>query len=237
VCLLTGASGPLGTAFIERFGAAYEIVAVHGRRPVYAPTQNQEFVDPLAPGTRVAMTARRVHAVRADLATSAGIEAVVTETVEAFGCVDLLVNAAAVRRFAPLRTADADGVFDVNVLAPLRLTLSLASSCWGSDLDENVRRRRNVVNISSTAGLYVYPDSGQGLYATSKAALNHLTYHLASELWDFGIRVNALAPDTFPGRVPTERVVDAIVALDDSDATGQVLPLEAGSHPGRAGVA
>jgi|GEM_PF-6398930 len=45
----------------------------------------------------------------------------VTETVEAFGCVDLLVNAAAVRRFAPLRTADADGVFDVNVLAPLRL--------------------------------------------------------------------------------------------------------------------
>lgn len=35
VCLLTGASGPLGTALIERYADRYQIVAVHHRRPLY----------------------------------------------------------------------------------------------------------------------------------------------------------------------------------------------------------
>jgi NAD(P)-dependent dehydrogenase (short-subunit alcohol dehydrogenase family) len=227
ICLLTGASGPLGTAFLERFGDDYDIVAVHHRRPVYAAAQHQEFVDPLDPAGPVAANAHRVHAIRADLGSPAEVDAAVNEAIATFGCVDLLVNAAAVRRFSPLVWSDveqyAEASFRINVLAPVRIARALAEGCWSADTDENVLRRRNIVNVSSTAGLYVFPDLGQGLYAATKAALNQLTYHLANELWDLGIRVNAVAPDTFPGRVPTSDVLDAIAAFDAAEETGEVL--------------
>jgi NAD(P)-dependent dehydrogenase (short-subunit alcohol dehydrogenase family) len=229
VCLLTGASGSLGTAFLERYADRYEIVAVHHRRPVYFPTQGQNFVDPLAPERQVVANARRAHAIRADISRQEEIDAVVEGALRAFGRVDLLVNAAAIRSFSPLLAHGADagaaGLFRVNVLAPLRFSLSLARLFWSADREANVHLNRNILNVSSTAGLFVYADTGQALYASSKAALNHLTYHLASELWGLGIRVNAVAPDTFPGRVPIGDVLDAIAAFDKSSETGQVLPL------------
>jgi NAD(P)-dependent dehydrogenase (short-subunit alcohol dehydrogenase family) len=227
VCLLTGASGPLGTAFIETCAERYAIIAVHHRNGILYATQDQAFVDPLEPKRAVPQNKRAVHAVRADLSDPQEVDRVVAEVVDRFGRVDLLVNAAATRRFSHVLTAGAlepaDAVMSVNVLAPLRLCVALANACWRADPDANLAANRNVVNISSTAGLYVYPDLGQALYATSKAALNHLTYHLASDLWDIGIRVNAVTPDTFPGRVPIEQVLDAILTLDTSDETGQIV--------------
>jgi NAD(P)-dependent dehydrogenase (short-subunit alcohol dehydrogenase family) len=229
VCLLTGASGPLGTAFIERCADHYEIVAVHHGRPVYAATQNQSFVDPLNPAADCASNRHRVHATKADISDRESIDGVVDEVLDTLGRVDLLINAAAVRQFAPLLAATteaaAETVLRVNVLAPLWLSLGLARAHWRDNPDANVKLNRNVINVSSTAGRFVYEDLGQGLYATSKAALEHLTYHLASEFWDLGIRVNAVAPDTFPGRVPISEVVDAIVALDESRDTGQIVQI------------
>ena len=187
------------------------------------------FVDPLDRRRALAANSQRVHTIRADISRLENVEATVQETLDAFGRVDLLVNAAAVRRFSPLvlngAGEDAEEMFKVNILAPLRLSLSLAKTFWHVDPPMNVQLNRNIVNISSTAGLFVYPDTGQALYASSKAALNHLTYHLASEFWDLGIRVNAVAPDTFPGRVSFDEVLDAIIMLDESDGTGDVLPL------------
>ena len=40
--------------------------------------------------------------------------------------------------------------------------------------------------------------------------------------------VNAVAPDTFPGRVRTEAVLDAIVAFDESADTGRVVEVSRG---------
>jgi NAD(P)-dependent dehydrogenase (short-subunit alcohol dehydrogenase family) len=119
----------------------------------------------------------------------------------------------------------ADSVMRVNVFGPLRLSIGIANRFWRLDPDANLENNRNIVNVSSTSGIFVYPDLGQGLYAMSKAALNNLTYHLASDLWDIGIRVNAVAPDSFPSRISTDAVLDAIVDFDQSDETGQVLPL------------
>jgi NAD(P)-dependent dehydrogenase (short-subunit alcohol dehydrogenase family) len=228
VCLLTGASGPLGSAFIERYAERYEIAAVHHRRPVYFATQEQQFVDPLAPEKVQAANKRRVHAIRADIAQRESVETVVREVLDVFGQVDLLINSAAVRRFAPLTSAgepDADAMFAVNVLAPLWFAIALARESWSGQAETNLRANRNVLNVSSTAGLFVYPDLGQGLYSCTKAALNQLTYHLASEFWDLGVRVNALAPDTFPGRISTEKVLEAMIAFDESAQTGEVTAL------------
>jgi NAD(P)-dependent dehydrogenase (short-subunit alcohol dehydrogenase family) len=206
----------------------YAIAAVHHRNGVQYATQDQRFVDPLEPERDVPANRTAVHSVRADLSQPREVDRVVAEVVDRFGPVDLLVNAAARRSFGHVLGAGcldpADTVMSVNVLAPLRLCVALARACWQADPEANLAGNRNIVNVSSTAGLYVYPDLGQALYATSKAALNHLTYHLASDLWDIGIRVNAVAPDTFPGRVPIGDVVEAILALDASDRTGQVVP-------------
>jgi NAD(P)-dependent dehydrogenase (short-subunit alcohol dehydrogenase family) len=230
VCVLTGASGTLGTAFIERHARSYEIVAVYHRTPPRWPTHDgQRFVDPLDPDTAFPDNAHPVHAVRADLGTPDGARAVVDEVAERAGRLDLLVNCAGGGPWAHLLTPGtaerAVSMFQLNALAPLQLTLAAADRFWRADVASNVARGRNVVNISSTAGLVVYPDLGQGLYAGAKAALNHLTFHLASDLWDYGVRVNAVAPNTFPGRVPVADVLDAIDDLIGSDRTGEVVPL------------
>ena len=229
VCLLTGASGLLGTAFVERSAEHYEIVAVHHSRPVRFATQDQLFVDPLSPRTDIPSNEHAVHAVRADLSRQSELDRVLEEALGRFGRVDVLINAAAHRHWSslldPAALREVERTLAINVLAPLRLALSLAQRSWREDIAGNVASNRNVINISSSAGLYMYPDQGQALYATSKAALNHLTYHLASELWDIGVRANGVAPDTFPGRVSIEDVLDAVLEFDSSEATGEVREL------------
>ena len=227
VCLLTGASGLLGNAFIERYASQYNIVAVYHRNAVRCATQDQEFVDPLDPGRKIDANHNAVYAVRTDLTKQQEVDRLIGEVLGQFRNVDLVINGAVMRSYSSLLEPGlidcAEALFQINVHAPLRLSAGLAQTIWRSDLEGNIRRNRNIVNISSTAGLFVYPDLGQALYASSKAAMIHLTYHMASEFWDIGVRVNAIAPNTFPGIVPIERVLEAIVAFDAGSETGEVL--------------
>lgn len=229
VCLLTGASGTLGGAFIHQYADRYHIIAVHYRNPIDYATQDQRYLDPLAPGLELPVNNSAVHAIRADLSDALEVDRVAREALQRFGVIDMLVNAAAIRSWSPILApgslAAADQMFSVNVLAPLRLSRQLARAVWQADVESNIASNRSIINVSSTAGLFVYPDTGQAIYAATKAALNHLTYHLASEFWDIGIRVNAVAPDTFPDRIPTQSVIDSIVHLADFQETGQVIPL------------
>ncbi|WP_046867880.1 SDR family oxidoreductase [Microvirga massiliensis] len=229
VCLLTGASGLLGRSLIERCSSDYWFIAVHNNSPVDFATQDQFFIDPLEPDRDIAMNDTAVFSIRANLASQDEVVRIVDEVVQTCGRVDLLVNAAARRDWSPLLTPgavdSADQLLAVNLLAPLRLTIEVAKRCWLSDPYGNIRNSRNVVNIASSAGLFVYPDLGQALYATSKAALIHLTYHLASELWDLGVRVNGVAPNTFPGLVATDDVIDAVLDFDHGNKTGQIAKL------------
>jgi NAD(P)-dependent dehydrogenase (short-subunit alcohol dehydrogenase family) len=235
VCLLTGASGFFGTEFIRQYAERYTIAAVCNRGVIGFATQDQAFFDPLDLSRPVSSNEYAVHSIASDLSGAKGVDTVVREVLDKFGRVDLLINAAALRVCSRLMTAPgssdaASDMFQVNVLAPLRLSLALARSFWIHDSASNARHNRNIVNISSTSGLFVYEDTGQAIYASSKAALNHLTYHLASEFWELGIRVNAIAPDTFPGRVSIEEVLEAVIRLDTSADTGQVVALY---HPNK----
>jgi NAD(P)-dependent dehydrogenase (short-subunit alcohol dehydrogenase family) len=208
VCVLTGASGKLGSALIERFSSLYRIMAVYHRS---------------YPTTTV------VDWFKADLSVEEEIDRLVTTAVWNYGRVDLLINAAVCSRWRPLlepnSLRDVEQQFAVNVLAPLRLAKGFAEVYWSQRAD-NVVTNRNIVNVSSTAGTRVYPNFSQVTYSATKAALNFASQHVANEFQGMGVRVNTVAPTSFPGLVSTEAVVDAISYLDSSRDTGRLLVLD-----------
>ena len=237
VCLLTGASGRLGTQFRRLYGHRYAIVAAsHTQTAVQLPCMSWH-VDPLAPEVRTPASGQGFAAIRGDLTDPGQIPRIVDFALTTFGRVDVLVNAAASVRCAPLLSgepaiADLTRMLDLNAVAPLRLAIELAQKFWRSRAAENTAMSRNVINISSTSGAYVFPGLGQSGYSASKAALNMLTCHMAEEFAELGIRVNSVAPDTFPQRVTTESVCDAIARVDQSAMTGEMLLLEPDDRPG-----
>ena len=231
VCMLTGAGGVLGTAFCDRLRAAYDIVAVHRFTPPPAPSQDRALVDPLNPEARLPENEHPVFAVQADVTRPEDVERLVDLALARYGTVDLLVNAAARNTREPVLDADRferslREHVEVNVLGPLRLCGALTAACWREDPGGNRARRRNVVNVSSTAGVYLYGGQRQAAYSVSKAALNWLTCHLAEELDPVGVRANVVAPNTFPGLVATERVLDGIVALDAGEQSGEIVLID-----------
>ena len=231
VCLVTGASGTLGSAFCRERAEKYDIAAVwYRRRPVLA-AQDQQVVDPVNPDAQLPENDHPVLLVRANVANQAQISRLVQAVLDRFGRIDVVINAARFATWAPLLDSgkaleDFDRSFRVNVRGPLAVSLEVARQFWSLDSDENRATNRSVVNISSTAGLNVYPNLGQSVYSATKAALNILTCHLAGELAPLGVRANVLAPNTFPAIVPIGRVLDGIEVLIESDATGQILMLD-----------
>ena len=231
VCLLTGASGRLGTRFCELYGHRYRIVAVHCSRPVHQPAEVSWHIDPFNPGVRQRIEGRNVATLQADLSDPAQIPRVIDFALERFGRVDLLVNAAAICRNVSLTGGDpvADHVtamLDMNAVVPLRLAVELSQRFWRGRSGENAAFNRSIVNVSSTSGAFIYSNIGQSGYAASKAALHMLTCHLADEFAAFGLRANTVAPDSFPERVTTASVCDAIARVAAGDMNGKMLLLE-----------
>jgi NAD(P)-dependent dehydrogenase (short-subunit alcohol dehydrogenase family) len=228
VCLLTGASGRLGTMFCRLYGHRYRIAAIHHTRRTVQSSQMCWSVDPLDSAVRKPIGVPGFAALEADLSDARQVPRVVEFALDTFSRVDLLVNAAAMAHCAPLfgpdATLDVARLFGVNVLAPLQLAVELVNRFWGMRAQDNAAMNRNIVNVSSTSGAYVF--AGQGGYSASKAALNMLTCHMAEEFAAIAVRVNALAPDSFPRAVSTESVCDAIARVDHGSLNGKLLLLE-----------
>jgi NAD(P)-dependent dehydrogenase (short-subunit alcohol dehydrogenase family) len=233
VCLLTGAGGLLGDAFCHAYSGQYDILAVCHTRAPTVPSQHDTYVDPLDPATTVAENAGAVYTVKADLEKAGEAERVVDIALARYGRVDLLVNNAAYVRLHQPGLIDTDGVlsdferhFTLNVAVPLRLASLLAQRFWQHRDQDNRAANRNVVNVSSLSATRVYANQGQGVYSASKAALNHLTRHLAAEFGVFGVRVNGIAPNSFPSVVRTESVAQGIARLDQEQVTGKILAVD-----------
>lgn len=231
VCLLTGAAGTLGTYFCTHFAKRYDIAAVYRRHRPPVACHDQLAIDPLAPSQPLLENDYPVFALQADLNHDADCERVVDSTLSRFGQIDLLVNAAAAPTWAPMLGTDrllasANEQMATNAIAPLRLASVVARRFWQNRDEENRSRSRNVVNVSSVAGLRLYPGSGQSIYAASKAALNQLTGHMAQEFAPTGVRVNATAPNSFPSLISIERAARAIIALDEGSLNGAIVVVD-----------
>jgi len=229
VCLLTGASGTLGTAFCRAHADRYDIVAVYRTRPPAVVSQLQRAVDPLEPG-ELPENAHPVFAVQADLTQDADIARVVEVALARFDRIDVVIHAAVQRTFGSILGGSAliesaEDQIRLNVVVPLKLAAVVAREYWQRDDRDNRAWNRSWINVSSAAAAHVYPGRGQSVYAAAKAAMNVMTRHMADEFRPIGVRVNAIAPNGFPGIVTTSSVLDGLRELDDGSMTGKILSI------------
>src|SRR5690606_9474361 len=120
-------------------------------------------------------------------------------------------------------TADVD--LDVLVDVNLRTVVNACRSAVPHLRDSG---GGSIVTTGSSAGLTTSPDGNLAGYGATKAAVQHYTRYLATEVGPWGIRVNCIAP----GVIRTSRVVAQSAAtglVDDAAAAG--IPLRRQGEP------
>lgn len=175
--LITGSTSGIGQATALRFAQAGASVAAVGRDRT-ALTELHE---------RIEDTGGSCLTIEADLATEAELGTVVTQTVERFGGIDVLVNAAGHISSGTIETTSEeawDRMLNINLRAVFQLMQKALPSI--------IERRGNIVNVSSVTGLRAFP--GVLAYCVSKAGLDQLTRCAALEVASQGVRVNAVNP-------------------------------------------
>jgi 3-oxoacyl-[acyl-carrier protein] reductase len=212
VAVVTGASKGIGASIAKHLAAEGASVVVN-----YA--SSKEGADKIV--AEIESGGGKAIAVQADISKRADINRLFSETVRAFGQLDVLVNNAAVYEFLPLEEINEEHFhkqFDLNVLGPLLATQEAAKH-FGT-------RGGSVINISSLASTKATPNST--VYSATKGALDTVTRNLANELGPRKIRVNSINP----GMVVTE----GTVALGVTDPGNELRNfMEANSPLGRIG--
>jgi NAD(P)-dependent dehydrogenase (short-subunit alcohol dehydrogenase family) len=138
-------------------------------------------------------------ALPADLSTEEGCKGLASEVAAREEHLDVLVNNAGATWGAPLEEHDEavlERVLALNVKAVFHLTKFLLPLLQARATAEEPAR---VVNIGSIDGLRV-PDMEVYGYGASKAAVHHLTRHLAKRLAPL-VTVNAIAPGPFESKM------------------------------------
>ncbi|MEV7545957.1 SDR family oxidoreductase [Streptomyces sp. NPDC089915] len=177
VALVTGSSSGIGAAVAERLAAEGIRVVVNSARSAEA-------------GRELAARLPDAVYVQGDVSDAEDARRIVRTAIDAYGRLDVLVNNAGVTRFIPLddlEAADARAwreIFDVNVVGAWQMITAAVPHLRASGAG-------SVVNISSVSATRALGSSVP--YAVSKAAVNHMTRLLASQLGP-SVRVNAVAP-------------------------------------------
>ena len=194
VALLTGSSDGLGFAMAEALAHAGCDVALNGLVPAAAVEARRRDLEERA-GTRVIY-----H--EADVSTLAGVEDLLAGTRAVLGPVEILVNNAVIRHFAPVvdfAPADWDKTLAVNLSAAFHaIRLALPGM-----RQRDFGRIFNMTSVYGSRGIANRVD-----YVTTKSALLGLTRVVALENLDRDVTCHALCPGSVLTPGTDNRVVD-----------------------------
>lgn len=211
VALITGGSSGIGRAIAETLVAAGARVAITGR--------NKEKLD-------AAAASIGAFAIHADAAVEEDVDRTYREVLAKFGDLDILVNNAGIGTFKNLVDMDTAGferVFATNVTGVMMMGREAARYFAA-------RKRGNIVNICSTAGLRGAP--GGTAYYASKFAVRGMTECWRAELRKHNVRVMLVNPsevvtDFFAANGMTQKANDSkLRAQEIADAVRGILQMD-----------
>jgi 3-oxoacyl-[acyl-carrier protein] reductase len=180
VAIVTGSSRGLGLA------SARALVA-EGCRVCICARGAETLAEAAIEVEAVAKRPNMVIAVQADVSTEAGIEMVITRTIETFGALDILVN-----NVGRAGGSDLLGTTDAEWQAAFEETLFPAIRA--SRLAVPHMRSRGGGSIIMIASIWGREAGGRMTYNAVKAAEISLAKAMAQQLAPVNIRVNSIAP-------------------------------------------
>lgn len=189
IVLVTGGATGIGRMAVEALVMAGAKVYLASRKLEACQAVADELADK-----------GQCFALRADLSNEAGVLELSEAFKEREQRLDALINNAGKTWGEPLQEFPWkawDGVMSVNVSAIFTLTRELLPCLEAAGSADNPAR---VINLGSVMGIQAANTTAYS-YATSKAAVHHLTQILANELAERHIAVNAIAPGPFASRM------------------------------------
>jgi 3-oxoacyl-[acyl-carrier protein] reductase len=179
VALITGAGRGFGRAIAERFATAGADLVLNYRG-------SQTAAEEVA--ARARSRGRRAVALRADVGSTAEVEAMVAQALETFGRIDILVNNAGmmnVGSFVDGTDEEWDRETNINIFGPMRVTRAVLPGMIA-------QRSGKIVSLSSQLALIGWEKAA--VYAGTKGFILTWTKSLAKEVGQYNINVNAIGP-------------------------------------------
>ena len=179
--IVTGGSGGIGRGLVQEFAAEGCRVAIATRDAV----KGQEVADSCAE------LAGEAHLIKTDITDEGAVKALLGETLERFGPVEVLVNNAggtnAPTPFLEKTRADCEWETDLNVWGVFNTHRVI-----GAHMVE--RGRGSIVNVTSNSALLGEAAAYVAHYGGTKGYQMSLSKALAFEWGHTGVRVNCISP-------------------------------------------
>jgi 3-oxoacyl-[acyl-carrier protein] reductase len=207
--IVTGGSGGLGNEVARRLAAQGARVVVH---------YNASPANAVALVAAIQADGGHAIALAGDLSDPAACDALVEGALQAFGRIDILVNAAGTSTLEQLGSITVEAYrrdFDASVLSTILMTQAVVPHFGATG--------GRIVNVSSN--LSYGPMPGLSTYAAAKAAVAALTQGFARELAGRSITVNAVAP----GAIRT--AMTDWIAADVWQGIAEATPLRRTAEP------
>ncbi|UWX98558.1 SDR family oxidoreductase [Arthrobacter zhaoxinii] len=174
--IITGGAGGIGQGIVRRFlaeGAKVAVVDID-------QAQGDKLLADLEGKGEVIFIAK-------DISLAENAAAIVAETVERFGGLDILVNNAHASKQAPIMETTPE-IWDLSFNTGTMATFHLMRAAY----PELKKTRGSIINFGSGAGIKGLPN--QVAYAAAKEAIRAISRTAANEWAVDGIRVNVVSP-------------------------------------------
>jgi len=209
--LIIGGSSGMGLEAARRLVRAGASVTLVGRHQKKLERAHQTFDTP-----------EKVHTLRCDLTKKDDSDSLIRYVRDEMKEVKYLVNAAGIfapKAFLEHTSEDYDAYLDLNkamFFVTQQAAKNMAASGGGS-----------VVNIGSMWAHQAIKATPSSAYSMAKAGLHSLTQHLAMELAQHGIRVNAVAPAVvetpiYGSFIKPEEIHASLQAFNDFHPIGRI---------------